>query len=83
MMEKVRSTTFTSHAGGGFPCDPYPLKTSLPRVFAAGDARRGSTKRLPSVVGEVSRAVKLVHLYLADAGVQDVGSRSSLGNLTK
>jgi len=62
---------------------PYPLETSLPHVFAAGDARSGSTKRVTSAVGEVSMAVRLVHQYLADAGVRDVGGRGPPGNRTE
>jgi thioredoxin reductase (NADPH) len=46
--------------------DPYPLETSLPGVFAAGDVRSGSIKRVASAVGEGSTAVTLVHQYLAD-----------------
>ena len=53
------------------------------RVFAAGNARSGSTKRLPSVVGEVSRAVKLAHQYLADAGVQDAKTAPSSTALSR
>ena len=51
---------------------PYPLETSLPGVFAAGDVRSGSIKRVASAVGEGSMAVRLVHQYLAGAGAQKV-----------
>ena len=51
--------------------EPFLLETSLPGVFAAGDVRSGSIKRCASAVGEGSMAVKLIHQYLADAGVQD------------
>jgi thioredoxin reductase (NADPH) len=44
--------------------DPFPFETSVPGVFAAGDARRGSEKRVASAVGEGSAAVRLVHSYL-------------------
>src|SRR5215216_1740688 len=50
--------------------EPYPLETSLPGVFAAGDVRSGSIKRCASAVGEGAMAVRLVHQYLADTGVQ-------------
>jgi thioredoxin reductase (NADPH) len=50
--------------------EPFLLETSLPGVFAAGDARSGSIKRCTSAVGEGAMAVALVHQYLADAGVQ-------------
>jgi thioredoxin reductase (NADPH) len=42
-----------------------PLETSLPGVFAVGDVRCGSIKRVASAVGEGSMAVRLVHDYLA------------------
>jgi thioredoxin reductase (NADPH) len=53
----------------GLSREPYPLETSLPGVFAAGDARSGSIKRVASAVGEGSMAVRLVHQYLAEIGV--------------
>ena len=52
--------------------EPYPLETSLPGVFAAGDVRSGSIKRVASAVGEGAMAVRFVHQHLADAGLQDV-----------
>ncbi len=48
------------------PRDPYPLETSQAGVFAAGDARRGSTKRVSAAVGEGAMAVGLVHRFLTD-----------------
>jgi len=52
----------------GWPLErpPMPLETSLPGVFAAGDVRYRSIKRVASAVGEGSIAVQLVHEYLAD-----------------
>jgi thioredoxin reductase (NADPH) len=44
--------------------DPFPFETSVPGIFAAGDARSGSEKRVASAVGEGSAAVRLVHSYL-------------------
>jgi thioredoxin reductase (NADPH) len=44
---------------------PLPSETSLPGVFAVGDVRHGSTKRVASSVGEGSVAVRQVHEYLA------------------
>jgi thioredoxin reductase (NADPH) len=41
------------------------LETSMPGVFAAGDVRHGSVKRVASAVGEGAVAVELVHEYLA------------------
>ncbi|MFZ0883702.1 MAG: NAD(P)/FAD-dependent oxidoreductase [Candidatus Acidiferrales bacterium] len=51
----------------GWPLDrnPYYLETSVPGVFAAGDVRHGSVKRLASAVGEGAMAVMFVHRYLA------------------
>jgi thioredoxin reductase (NADPH) len=43
---------------------PLPLETSLPGVFAAGDARHGSVKRVASAVGEGAATIPLVHRYL-------------------
>ena len=45
---------------------PYMLETSLPRVFAVGDVRSGSVKRVASAVGEGSIAINLVHRALAE-----------------
>ena len=44
---------------------PYALETSVPGVFAAGDVRLDSMKRVASAVGEGAMAVHLVHRYLA------------------
>lgn len=44
---------------------PYYLETSCPGIFAAGDCRVGSVKRVASSVGEGSMAVTFVHRYLA------------------
>ena len=44
---------------------PYMLETSLPGVFAVGDIRSGSVKRVASAVGEGSMAVQFVHKVLA------------------
>jgi thioredoxin reductase len=46
---------------------PLPLETSLPGVFAAGDVRRESVKRVASAVGEGAATIPLVHRYLARA----------------
>ncbi len=56
-------------AGRGWPLkrDPYPLETSVPGVFVAGDVRARSIKRVASAVGEGSMAVSLIHEYLASA----------------
>jgi thioredoxin reductase (NADPH) len=44
---------------------PALLETNIPGVFAAGDVRSGSTKRVASAVGEGAMAVRLVHEHLA------------------
>ncbi len=51
--------------GQPLPHDPLALETSTPGVFAAGDVRLGSMKRVASAVGEGAMAVHLVHRYLA------------------
>jgi thioredoxin reductase (NADPH) len=54
--------------GAGWPLRraPYILETSLPRVFAVGDVRAGSMKRVASAVGEGAAAIALVHRALSD-----------------
>jgi thioredoxin reductase (NADPH) len=52
--------------------DPYPLETSEPGVFVAGDVRHGSSKRVASAVGEGAMAVQLVQQYLATAAREAV-----------
>ena len=44
--------------------DPLPFETSVPGVFAAGDVRSGSSKRVAAAVGEGSGTVGIVHAYL-------------------
>jgi thioredoxin reductase (NADPH) len=44
---------------------PLPFETSQPGLFAVGDVRSGSTKRVAAAVGEGSAAVRSVHEYLA------------------
>jgi thioredoxin reductase (NADPH) len=50
----------------GWPLDrdPYPLEGSVPGIFAAGDVRANSVKRVASAVGEGAMAIQLVHRYL-------------------
>ena len=60
------------HSGNAarWPLDrpPYLLETSCPGVFAAGDVRATSTKRVASAVGEGSVAVQFIHQFLAARG---------------
>ena len=44
--------------------DPYYLEASAPGVFAAGDVRANSIKRVASAVGEGAMAIQLLHTYL-------------------
>jgi thioredoxin reductase (NADPH) len=46
--------------------DPFWTETSVPGIFAAGDVRHGSVKRVASGVGEGSIAVQFVHQYLSE-----------------
>jgi thioredoxin reductase (NADPH) len=46
------------------PRPPLPLETSMPGVFAAGDVRHGSVKRVASAVGEGSIAATQLYQYL-------------------
>ena len=45
---------------------PYLLESSLPGVFAVGDIRAGSVKRVASAVGEGSVCVQLIHRALGE-----------------
>jgi thioredoxin reductase (NADPH) len=44
---------------------PLPYETSHPGLFAVGDVRSGSAKRVATAVGEGSAAVRAIHEYLA------------------
>ena len=50
--------------------DPYLLETSVPGIFACGDVRFGSVKRVASAVGEGSMAIAFVQQYLQQDGAQ-------------
>jgi thioredoxin reductase (NADPH) len=47
------------------PRSPHPHETSVPGLFAVGDVRSGSVKRVASAVGEGSVVVSEIHLFLA------------------
>jgi len=53
-------------ADWSLPRAPYMLETSRPGIFAVGDIRAGSVKRVASAVGEGSMAVQFVHKVLAE-----------------
>jgi thioredoxin reductase (NADPH) len=55
----------TGPAGWPLDRDPFPLETSVPGVFAVGDARSRSMKRVAAAVGDGATAVRLVHEYFA------------------
>ena len=59
---------------------PLPLETSLPGVFAAGDVRHGSVKRVASAVGEGAATIPLIHRYLARAAA---GRKTPAGQHTR
>jgi thioredoxin reductase (NADPH) len=49
-----------------FARPPYPLETTLPGLFAAGDVRAGSVKRIAAAVGDGAGCVQLVHKVLQE-----------------
>jgi len=55
-----------SAAGWSLKRQPYLLETSLPGVFAAGDVRGGSIKRVASAVGEGSTVISFVHKVIQE-----------------
>jgi thioredoxin reductase (NADPH) len=58
----------SGQAPKGWPLErlPFLLETSIPGIFAAGDVRSGSVKRVASGVGEGAIAVQFIHRYLAN-----------------
>ena len=62
------SLTHLDPAAEGSRRPSFPLETSRAGVFAAGDVRSGSIKRVASAVGEGAMAVRLIHQYLALRG---------------
>jgi thioredoxin reductase (NADPH) len=59
--------------------EPLPFETSVPGVFAVGDVRSGSMKRVAAAVGEGSSAVRSVHEYLATTGSRPTGGSRPAG----
>ena len=53
---------------------PFPLDTSMPGVFAAGDVRYRSIKRVASAVGDGATVVRLVHEYLSTESAVQAGA---------
>jgi thioredoxin reductase (NADPH) len=62
-----RRFLLTGHDVVSWTCarPPFPLETSVPGIFAAGDVRCGSVKRVASSVGEGSVVISYIHQYLA------------------
>jgi thioredoxin reductase (NADPH) len=56
--------------------DPYLLETSVPGIFAVGDVRAGSVKRVAAGVGEGSMAIAFIHQHLAFAPETDAALSS-------
>ena len=56
-----------------------PLETCLPGVFAIGDVRAGSVKRVAAAVGEGAQVVAALHAYLAEVGAKPALSISTGG----
>jgi thioredoxin reductase (NADPH) len=54
----------TGASSAAEPKERYSLQTSLPRIFAIGDVRSGSTKRVASAVGEGAAVVAQIHSFL-------------------
>ena len=54
--------------GGGWSARRCCWRRACPGVFAVGDVRHGSIKRVASAVGEGSISIRMVHEYLAERG---------------
>jgi thioredoxin reductase (NADPH) len=54
-----------------------PLETSVRGVFAIGDVRAGSTKRVAAAVGEGAQVVATLHAFLAEAGTRQAEIRQT------
>ena len=80
-------TDLVAQQNGSWPLerDPYLLETSVPGVFAVGDVRHGSIKRVASGVGEGSMAIAFIHQYFSEqqAAATEIDSRSKDARPTK
>jgi NADPH-dependent glutamate synthase beta subunit-like oxidoreductase len=65
-MKDPATTADVSTESADWPLDhpPTRFETSMPGVFAAGDVRSGSAKRVGSAVGEGAVAIPFIHEYL-------------------
>jgi thioredoxin reductase (NADPH) len=75
-------TDLVAQQNGSWPLerDPYLLETSVPGIFAVGDVRHGSIKRVASGVGEGSMAIAFVHQYLSERQAGAAGSAAPRPN---
>jgi thioredoxin reductase (NADPH) len=62
----LTGSDITSLQGWTADRDPLPMETSVPGIFAAGDVRHGSTKRVATSTGEGATAVRFIHDHLAN-----------------
>lgn len=58
---------------------PFPLETSVPGIFAAGDVRHGSVKRVAAGVGEGATAVRSIHVHLESSASKRASSSMETG----
>jgi thioredoxin reductase (NADPH) len=63
-------TVAADPAAKGAPRPPLPLESNVPGVFAVGDARSGSVKRVGGAIGEGAAVVAQLHNYLAASRLQ-------------
>ena len=66
-------------AGWPLDRDPLALETSVPGLFAAGDVRHGSTKRVAGAVGEGAMAIALAHRRLEELATAQSATQSRVG----
>lgn len=65
LTDRALDTTALGHGWSALGRRPLPYETSWPGLFAVGDLRAGSTKRVAAAVGEGSAAIRSVHEHLA------------------
>ena len=68
-MDSYAGTSLAPDELAGQPRAPMPLESSVPGVFAVGDVRCGSVKRVGGAIGEGAAVVAQLHAFLADAPV--------------
>jgi thioredoxin reductase (NADPH) len=78
---RARPAAFRTTSGSHWPLarPPLFLETSVPGVFAVGDVRHGSPKRIASAVGDGALAVQLVHTYLGLYAAADARALNGAG----